>query len=247
MNALQPTVFEVRTDEADRQIKALEQRRADNADALEALRHAVCKLYRKEAVLYPDIEQFLLFSTVPGSEYFIERDKLRKKIKVDAFGLWLKLEGGKFKIKPEFAEDALGFVPDEVAALVTAWEEVDKLATQNPRRYWSDSAQQFKTIPVSATERNEIESRNTMMIAKPELAQLIEKLRGEVQLINRANIYHDAGITKARLRQNRPELIPFISHKEVESGKGLKASEFFVVENMLMQSANPKYKAFDEA
>lgn len=247
MNVLDPTVFEVRKDDTDRQIAALEQRRAEQAEALEALRHAVCKLYRKENVAYPDVEQFLLFSGNQDGGFFLEKDKLRRKIKTDAFGVWLRMEGGKLKIKPEYAEDALGFIPDEVKALVDAWETVDRMDTSNPRRYWSDTAQQFKTIPVSATERNEIERRNTMMIAKPEHATLIEKLRAEVQLLNEANLYHDAGIHKARIRQHRPELIPFIDNKETMSAKGLKTYEYFVVERVLLQSANPKYKAFDEA
>ena len=247
MTALQPTVFEVRTEETDRQIEALEQRRAENAEALEALRKAVCKLYRKDAVLYPDIEDFLLFSGHQDNGPYVERERIKEKIKHTAFGLWLKLEGGKLKIKPEFAEKALGFVPEEVSALVAAWETVDKLSTNNPRKYWSDAAQQFKTIPVSATERNEIEQRNTMMVHKPEIAQLIEKLRSEVQLINFANINYDAGINMGRLRQQRLELVPFITHKDVQSARGQKTSKFIVVENMLMHSANPEYKAFDEA
>lgn len=67
-----------------------------------------------------------MFSNVLGLEYFIECDKFRKKIKVDVFGFWLKLEGGKFKIKLEFVEDVFGFVLDEVVVLVNVWEEVDK-------------------------------------------------------------------------------------------------------------------------
>lgn len=247
MSVLEPTVFEVREDDTDRQIKALEERRAENADALEALRHAVCKLYRKENVTYPDVEQFLLFSGHRDDGFFLEKNKLRKKINTDAFGVWLRMEGGKLKIKPEYAEEALGFIPDEVKALVDAWEVVDRMDTENPRRYWSDANQQFKSVPVSATERNEIERRNTMMIAKPEHATLIEKLRAEVQLLNEANLYHDAGIHKARIRQHRPELIPFIDNKETMSARGLKTTEFFVVKRVLLQSANPKYKAFDEA
>jgi len=246
MNVLEPTVFEIRKDQTDREIKALQERRRLNAEALEALREAVCKLYRKDNVPYPDIEQFLLFSQVPGSTFWLERDKLRTKIKTEAFGLWLKLEGGKHKINPEYAEAALGFTPDEVTGLVNAWEAVDKLATQDPRRYWSDTAQQFKPVPVSAQEQNQIERRNTMMVSKPELAQIIKKLRTEVQLINLANVYYDKMITKARLAQNRPELIPFLSHRETQSAKGLKTYEYFLQDSVLMQSANPGYKAFDE-
>ncbi|TXB61641.1 hypothetical protein [Phaeodactylibacter luteus] len=246
MKVLEPTVFEVRQDKTDLQIKALRERREQQAEALEALRHAVCKLYRKESVLYADIEQFLLFSHNPQTNFWMERSKLREKIKQEAFGLWLKLEGGKLKIKPEFAESALGFVPDEVQGLTEAWEAVDKLGTENPRRYWSDTAQQFKTVPVTATEQNEIERRNTMMVHKPELKPIIEKLRQEVQLLNLSNIYHDAGINMAKIRQTRPELVPFLGRKDVGTVKGLKTTEFFLNEKMLLHSANPDYKAFDE-
>ncbi|MEQ8706825.1 MAG: hypothetical protein RIC19_23030 [Phaeodactylibacter sp.] len=247
MSVLEPTVFEVREDDTDRQIKALEERRAENADALEALRHAVCKLYRKEDVVYPDVEQFLLFSGHRDGGFFLEEDKLRKKIKTDAFGVWLRMEGGKLKIKPEYAEEALGFIPDEVKALVDAWEVVDRLNTENPRRYWSDTAQKFKPVPVSATERNEIERRNTMMIIRPELAPVVKKLQTEISLLNLANLAHCTNITKARIRQNRPELIPFIDVKEAMNAKGLKTVEFFLQEKVLLQSGNPGYKAFDEA
>lgn len=246
MTILEPTVFEVKEDKTDQQIKALRHRREQQAEALEALRQAVCKLYRKESVLYADIEQFLLFSNNPQATFWMERSKLKEKIKQEAFGLWLKLEGGKLKIKPEFAESALGFVPDEVQSLSEAWEAVDKLGTENPRRYWSDTAQQFKPVPVSAKEQNEIERRNTMTVHKPELKTIIKKLREEVQLMNLANLYYDAGINMAKIRQSRPELVPFLGRKDAETGRGLKTTEFFLNEKMLLQSLNPDYKAFDE-
>lgn len=59
--------------------------------------------------------------------FWLECDKFCMKIKIEVFGFWLKLEGGKYKINLEYVEVVLGFIFDEVIGFVNVWEVVDKL------------------------------------------------------------------------------------------------------------------------
>lgn len=68
----------------------------------------------------------------------MEKDKFCRKIKIDVFGVWLRMEGGKLKIKFEYVEDVFGFILDEVKALVDVWEVVDWMDIFNLCWYWLD-------------------------------------------------------------------------------------------------------------
>lgn len=224
--------------DAEKAIERLQERRERVSACLAALEAAVKKLLRKKPD-YPDLEPFL--EQTPYST-----DDGLRKIEILAWEHWLRLENDKLGIRPEAAFEALGRRPDEVQGVMAAWRSYNEEGTQDPKKYWSDTQQAFRPMPVTKKEAERIVERETLRALSPEHFDMIDLVEKQAKLITYLNKHHYLNATPAYLERHVPWLRLVLRPTKI-AGDHTGNTTFEYVPNwaMFTKQGEP-YVAFDE-
>lgn len=228
----QPELVMIKSGEEETalQIERLTNRRQRIYEKLFGLQEALKALYRKE-VTYGDIEKYL-------------NAENERQAQGMALEKWFLLE--EIKVEIDFYNNSGVTIPEEVKNVVAAWREAHS-ASKDPSRYWSDTKQAFKALPVTKEERENIEKRNQRFCTDPELAKLRDLVETHVNIFNYTNRFCEISINPAKIRDNAPWIFPFIQSEETENFgyRGFKRHKFTIKSDVFLQSPF-RYFAFEE-
>ncbi|MEM7106541.1 MAG: hypothetical protein AAF502_25685 [Bacteroidota bacterium] len=186
-------------------------------------------MIRKEP-LRKDVEEFLLLND-------------RKEVEVLAIKTWFRLDKIEVPIDPYKAADAMT-LPKTVTGLIESWERCQAVS-QNPMKYWSDTKQSFRPVPVTNKEKESIRERNRRYTGTEDTIELIGFLRKHIQAINYANHYHSAGYTIGKIRMEMVWLSGFVHPIPSISDAGQETFRFELKKETLLLPVE-EYEAFDE-
>lgn len=195
-------------------ISRLQERRETIFRNLEGLRMAIENLIGKTPDLAENLEPFLLIGERLPWDAGTDAGKLEAQRL--AFGVWLGRQEASFKVKPEKAAEALGFVPGEVSEVVAAWAAYDHTRSSEPGRYWSPAKQRFRALPVTAEEKETIAARAVLEFHSEEAAAAFHSIRQQANLINFLNRTANAAteITPGVLQAQFPLLVRTLKLKK---------------------------------
>lgn len=220
---------------ANKEIKALEERREIIAMKLRALKEAVKSLIRKEPTL-ADLERYLELSN----------DEINlSTARALAFETYFRMEDVKINIDPRNAHLSMS-TPPEVMAVVNSWQNIVEISS-DPKKYWSATSQDFKAKPVSKEEKEGIKKRNELYAKSKDAAEIAEHVEKEVKMINYLNRYFSGQILPVKLAQNSPWLYQLVVYK-VHGEGGPRTSMFYEYKLDRKKFFEPyfEFKAFDE-
>ena len=225
-------VFDNREDLTAKDIEQLKARRNEIFEALNKLYEAAKQLYRREPT-YPDIEPFLA------------TDVSEDAITAAAFKVFLEREGDKMGILPAKAAEALGHTPDDVKEVLAAWREYDKVGSEDPHRYWSDTKQKFRALPPTQNELEAIAERNKLFVIDEEKLELVKFARSLANAINYASTHHYIRTTPAAIKSTLPFLASIL-RSEKEKGMGNTLTFTWKPNYLALCDYDSTYRAFDE-
>jgi hypothetical protein len=240
---MQPIIFDEQKALVQQQINALQERRATIYDHLEGLREAVEQLLRVEPT-YPQLEPFLVRPHVSTGDKVEQGD--RRAVQTAAFKVYLEREGNPMGIRPESAADALAEIPREVSDVLSAWDKYSAGPdTSDPSRYWSDTKQKFRALPVTDKEKDAIAERNRLSVSDEDRLEIIQFASTFAKILNLSAKNNFTRTTPADLKENFPFLVGFLKWKLEGS---LLASHRYIfsanVESLCMRGED--FTAFDE-
>lgn len=213
-------------------IQRLEERRNTIFDNLQPIYESVKQLLRKEP-LFEDLEPFL------------DCEADRADIQERAFERFLKRIDDKLGILPRHAAAALGKIPDDVLEVVGAWEQYYNGPTSiDPKKYWSDTKQKFRPLPVTEKEKEGIAARNIIYVKDQERAQLLDYARLVSNALNYASEHHHIKTYPGSFFEDNPHLQPLITWEKTEAVYGKRFVFMPKVQGLTFRDS--AYTAFDE-
>lgn len=224
---MNPVLLDAQLELATVQINNLSKKREAIFLKLEALREAVGELIRKEPLL-SDIEGYL-------------KEEAFEEARAMALRTWFRLENIQLEINP-YKLDGLE-IPDTVVKVIEAWE-IARYASEDPLKYWSDSKQAFKNLPVTKEEKVKIGRRNELYADTEEKIDLIKFARNMVNLINMANKDEHAGYYPYKMKDGIGYLSPFVKGESRGEGKNQHYHYELIEKKLLVPTFD--YEAFDE-
>jgi hypothetical protein len=229
---MNPILFDQCEAQTNQDIHRLETRRNSIFERLRTVYEAVKQLIRKEP-LFEDVEPFL------------SQNAERADIQAKAFEHYLKRENDTLGILPRFAAEALGKVPEDVKEVLEAWEQFrNGPDTDDPKRYWSDTKQKFRALPVTDKERESIAARNCIYVKDEERARLLDYARNVATALNYASEHHNIKMYPGDLFQDQPFLHPILKFKQEPALHGKRFVFSPNIEGLTFRQSS--YSAFDE-
>lgn len=239
---MEPIIFDTQSARTQLQTNALQERRAEIYDNLEGIREAVGQLLREEP-LFPQLEPFLARPNPSHNDKVSQGE--RSDIQTAAFKVYLEREGNPMGIQPEHAGYALAEIPREVVDVLNAWEKYAAGPdSSDPSKYWSDTRQKFRALPVTDKEKEAIAERNRLRGIDENRMEIIQFVKTFANVLNLASKNNNVRTTPGDLKENFPFLAGFINSKRNDSLGSLRFEYSPNIDALCIKGED--YTAFDE-
>jgi len=228
-------LIEISRNEAaiERDLSRLEETRSARAAALERFRAALQALIGK----------------VPELDFLRELLALAERsFRNEAWKMWPGLDDLNVETYDASALAAVFPTPDEVRAIVQAWEEaqVEAQRSDDVSAYWNKKKKAFEAPPITAEERTGITGRHTAYVRDPEDVPAVHIGRALARLYSHAN-QRGAKVEPAHLSESPGRALAYLFEwQQVETPRGWKTYSFRLNEEGLVLYPGRDYRAFDE-